>query len=456
MAVYIIFVKIIYAIMDFLKILTDQKDELDNVNVTKLIKRKEEADIHLDSQLAQVVIGVRRCGKSTLCKKVLIESGVIFGYINFDDERLVDLKASHFDELLQALYRINGKITHLFLDEVQNIPRWELFVNRMLRQGLRLIVTGSNANLLSGELTTHLAGRYHEIKLFPFSFTEFCMLKGIDTSSHSTKAQALRMRALDRYMTIGGMPEIVDGIADRDYAESLLHTIVYKDVCHRYKIRYTETIWKLANVVLDRFCQEMLSTKLAAELRIKSHHTVDNYLKYIADAYLICMVNKFSWKSPDRRRTPKAYAIDLAFVAHHEGALQSEALGWKLENIVAIELLNRNDKKSDRLYYIKEYRNYEVDFVVVKDNRITELIQVTYDFTNPSVKQYNREVGGLIKGSEATNCDNLTLIIMQGEERDIQVNGKIVHVRLACDWLISASHIPGIRREQAAREIPQL
>lgn len=450
MAIWIIFAEKATLTMDFLKILSDQKDELDNMNVTKFIKRKEEADINLDSQLAQVVIGVRRCGKSTLCKKVLIESGVLFGYINFDDERLIDLKASHFDDILQALYRINGKITHLFLDEVQNIPRWELFVNRMLRQGMRLIVTGSNANLLSGELTTHLAGRYHEIKLFPFSFTEYCMYKGIDIKSLSTKAQALRMRTLDRYMEIGGMPEIVDGIADRDYADALLHTIVYKDVCRRYKIRYTETVWRLANVVLDRFCQEMLSTKLSSEVGIKSHHTVDNYLRYLADAYLICMVNKFSWKSPDRRRTPKAYVIDLAFVAHHEGALQSEALGWKLENIVAIELLNRNDKKSDRLYYIREYRNYEVDFVVVNDNRITELIQVTYDFTNPSVKQYNREVGGLIKGSEATKCENLTLIVMQGEPRDIHVDGKTVHVVLACDWLINASRTLDIHPEQDA------
>lgn len=152
----------------------------------------------------------------------------------------------------------------------------------------------------------------------------------------------------------------------------------------------------------------------------------------------VLFCKKFSWKSPDRRRIPKAYAIDLAFVSNHDNTLQSEALGWKLENTVAIELLNRNDKKSDRLYYIREYRNYEVDFVVVNNNRIKELIQVTYDFTNPSVKQYNREIGGLIKGSEATKCDNLTLIVMQGETKDIQVHGKTVHVVLACDWLINA------------------
>lgn len=421
--------------MDYAKILSDQREELDNTDVGKFVKRKEEKDIDLNSPLAQVVIGVRRCGKSTLCKKVLLESGVNFGYINFDDERLIDIKSDQFDELLQALYRINGKITHLFLDEIQNISRWELFVNRMLRQGMHLIITGSNANLLSGDLTTHLAGRHHEIRLYPFSFSEYCTYKGINLKSLTTKSQALRMRALDQYLYTGGFPEIVEGLVSEDYARSLLHTIVYKDICRRYRIRYKETIWRLANSVLDRFCQEIVSSQLAEELSVKSHHTIENYLKYLSDAYLVCMINKFSWKSADRRRISKGYAIDAAFISQHDAALQTEALGWRLENTVAIELLNRNDKKTDSLYYMRDSRNFEVDFVVVRDTHVKELIQVTYDFTNPSTKQYNREIGGLLKGAAATNCDNLTLIIMQGEPKDVEVDGRTVHIRLACDWL---------------------
>lgn len=423
--------------MDYAKILSDQREELDNTDVGKFVKRKEEKDIDLNSPLAQVVIGVRRCGKSTLCKKVLLESGVNFGYINFDDERLIDIKSDQFDELLQALYRINGKITHLFLDEIQNISRWELFVNRMLRQGMHLIITGSNANLLSGDLTTHLAGRHHEIRLYPFSFSEYCTYKGINLKSLTTKSQALRMRALDQYLYTGGFPEIVEGLVSEDYARSLLHTIVYKDICRRYRIRYKETIWRLANSVLDRFCQEIVSSQLAEELSVKSHHTIENYLKYLSDAYLVCMINKFSWKSADRRRISKGYAIDAAFISQHDAALQTEALGWRLENTVAIELLNRNDKKTDSLYYMRDSRNFEVDFVVVRDTHVKELIQVTYDFTNPSTKQYNREIGGLLKGAAATNCDNLTLIIMQGEPKDVEVDGRTVHIRLACDWLVT-------------------
>ena len=156
-------------IMNLLQILIDQREEIINTDTRLLCSRKEESKIELKSKLAQVVIGVRRSGKSTLCQKVLLESGVDFAYVNFDDERLADLHADGLDEMLQCLYRINGDFTHLFLDEIQNIDKWPLFVNRLLRQGIKIILTGSNANLLSGELATHLTGRYHQ-RIVPVLF----------------------------------------------------------------------------------------------------------------------------------------------------------------------------------------------------------------------------------------------------------------------------------------------
>ena len=145
------------------RILESQRDELKALDVSALCTRKEEQEVQLNSNLAQVVIGVRRSGKSTLCQKVLIEKGVHFAYVNFDDERLKKAKTDDLDDILQMLYEIYGDFTHLFLDEVQNVKDWPLFVNRLLRQKMRLIITGSNANLLSGELATHLTGRYHKI-----------------------------------------------------------------------------------------------------------------------------------------------------------------------------------------------------------------------------------------------------------------------------------------------------
>ena len=197
-------------IQDLVKVLSDQKEEFQRFSKRNLCTRMEESQLSLDSRLAQVVIGVRRSGKSTLCLKYFAGRKIAPAYVNFDDERLADLHADGLDEMLQCLYRINGDFTHLFLDEIQNIDKWPLFVNRLLRQGIKIILTGSNANLLSGELATHLTGRYHQIELYPFSFMEYCMYTKTDLTGQSTKSQALRQRALDRYLLQGGFPELLE------------------------------------------------------------------------------------------------------------------------------------------------------------------------------------------------------------------------------------------------------
>ena len=195
--------------MDIKQILQDQKAEIIRFNPTILCTRTEEKLFDLQSDLAQVVIGVRRSGKSTLCLKVLKESGMSFGYVNFDDEQLAGLKVSQLNDVLDALYKVYGDITHVLFDEIQNVDHWPLFVNRLLRQGLHVVMTGSNANLLSGELATHLTGRYNQIELFPFSFLEYCAMRKIDIQTETTRAHALRYAALEEYLQQGGFPELL-------------------------------------------------------------------------------------------------------------------------------------------------------------------------------------------------------------------------------------------------------
>ena len=423
---------------DLKRILSNQKAELDVVNLEALCSRKEEQEIQLNSKLAQIVIGVRRSGKSTLCMKVLMQSGVHFAYVNFDDERLQKVGVEELDVILQELYAIYGSFTHLFLDEVQNVDGWHLFVNRLLRQGIKLVLTGSNANLLSGELSTHLTGRYHQIELYPFSFSEYCTIRGVDAQGMTTKAYGLRDKALDEYLMSGGFPELIASpeISKRDYLFSLREAIVKKDICQRYKIRYKQTLSDLANRLLDWFCQEKSYNDIAKEMSINSVHTVKNYITYLQNAYLLCLLPKFSLKSSERNSARKMYAVDNAFISQHENALLTESFGLRLENVVAVELLRRLHSEYEQLYYLRKVQDFEVDFVVVESSHVRELIQVTYDFVEPSAKLYNREVNGLIKGSHLTRCDNLTLIMMRGEPRDIQVEGKIVHCVLAADWLL--------------------
>lgn len=164
-------------------ILSDQLDELKVRHAAHFCRRKEENKVDLNSPQAQVVIGVRRSGKSTLCHNVLHHAGVKYAYVNFDDERLFNLTSDDLNNILEVLYKIYGDFSHLFMDEIQNIPEWYLFVNRLLRKNMRIIITGSNAKLLSGELATHLTGRHHAIHLYPFSFSEYCEYKQIDTSA---------------------------------------------------------------------------------------------------------------------------------------------------------------------------------------------------------------------------------------------------------------------------------
>ncbi|MBQ7697704.1 MAG: ATP-binding protein [Paludibacteraceae bacterium] len=420
------------------RILESQRDELKQLDIASLCPRKEEQELQLDSNLAQVVIGVRRSGKSTLCQKVLLEKGINFAYVNFDDERIRKAKPDDLDDVLQMLYEIYGNFTHLFLDEVQNVKDWPLFVNRLLRQKIRLIITGSNANLLSSELATHLTGRYHKIELFPFSFAEVCHIKNVDMKSGSVKAIGLRQHVLSQYIMEGGFPELITlPITNRhDYLQSLLKAIIEKDICKRYKIKYKKTLSELANKMLDWFCQEKSYNDVTDELGIKSVHTTKNYIEYLQNAYLLYILPKFSFKSKEKSMARKSYAIDPAFIDEHDDSLLTESYGLRLENVIALEVARRVHSEYQQVYYLRKENEFEVDFVIIERSHVEELIQVTYDFSNPSEKLFKREVEGLTRGSALTHCDKLTLIVMYGESGTIEHNCKKVHIVNAADWLL--------------------
>lgn len=423
------------------RILRNQREELESTDFSEYVTRKEEEYIDLESPVAQIVIGVRRCGKSTLCQKVLKQSGVMFAYANFDDAILAALKAVEMNLLLETLYQIYGAFTHLFLDEVQNIDQWPLFVNRLLRQKIHLVLTGSNANLLSDDLSTHITGRYNEIHLHPFSFKDYCVAKKVDTKGLTTKAEGLRRHALDGYLMQGGLPETFFMKDQGKYVRSLLDAIINKDICKRYKIRYKKTLQQIANGLLDRFCQEVNYQDIQEAYHLKSVHTAKNYVSYIEKAYLVRLVPRYSFKSIERQNYRKVYAIDTAFVTEHADVLQTDSWGWRLENGVCVELLRRMEYASQELFYLRENRSYEVDFAVVDRGHVTQLVQVTYDFSNPSTRLYNREIGGLLKGATATRCNNLTLIMMHGESRDIKEGDYTIHCITATDWLLNLSAI---------------
>jgi len=417
-----------------LQVLAEQKEYVEGYAPSKWVSRREEQLFEFDSPLAQVVIGVRRSGKSTLCHKVLLEQGVKYGYANFDDDRLAKLETEDLNTVLSCIYQIYGTdIQYLFLDEVQDVEGWHLFVNRLLRTSLHIVVTGSNAKLLSGELATHLTGRYNEIHLFPFSFKEYCEYHKINTAAITTKAEAELKRAFMSYITDGGFPEIQNIRNKRGYVQSLIEAIVSKDIQRRFNIRNVEALRKIVNHLINNVCQEINYDDIAKLLGM-TDLTVKKYVDYLRQAFLIQLLTKFSFKSKERIRNAKAYIVDPGLQNNRENAFAASNIGWRLENVVYIELLRRcANNYLDVYYYKANPRAKEVDFVVCNQDKPVELIQVAYEIDQE--KTFKRETSVLIKASTALHCDKLTLIAFT-TSRDEIILEKNIHIISAIEWLL--------------------
>lgn len=418
---------------DIEKVLLEQQDELEALEGEVLIHRPEEDLINLKSKLAQVVIGVRRSGKSTLCFNALKKAGVHYAYANFDDERLADLKTGDLDNVLQTLYKIYGKFDYLFLDEIQNIDGWPLFVNRLLRQKIHILITGSNAKLLSSELASHLTGRHHKIELFPFSFKDWCTINELDYTRLTTKNRGLLSKAYDEYFRQGGFPELVSGEENpKEYISTLIDNIISQDIQKRYKIRNMDALKRLTHHILNETPAVIVKDTLQDIIGIKSERTLGNYLLYLNQTYLVSTINKYSSKSRERTRSEKSYAIDVAFMDKRENAFSGENLGWRLETIVYLELLRRKAGTENDIYYFQS-RNAEADFVVCDGNKTLAVYQVSYDISNEKTRK--REIRGCIAGAKATRCDNLFLIT-DHESETIEQEGYTIQIVPVWEWLI--------------------
>lgn len=417
-----------------LQVLAEQRDEIKAYDPQKWVARKEERLFEFDSSLAQVVIGVRRSGKSTICHKVLQEQKVRYAYVNFDDDRLANLQTEDLNTVLSCVYQIYGaEVPYLFLDEIQDVDGWYLFVNRLLRTHLHIFVTGSNAKLLSGELATHLTGRYNEIRLFPFSFAEYCAFHKVDTCGITTKADAERRAAFTNYINNGGFPEMQKLRNKRGYVESLIEAILQKDIQQRFKIRNVEALRKIAHHLISNSCHEVNNEELAKLLNL-SDKTVQKYVSYLQQAFLVGLLTKHSFKSKERMRGAKSYIVDPGLLNNRENSMAAENIGWRLENVVYIELLRRyaNDFL-DVYYYRPTAKAKEVDFVICDKNKSLHLIQVAYDIDSP--KTFKRETSALVAASAALNCDDLWLIAF-ADSRDVEIGGKTIHIRSAVEWLL--------------------
>lgn len=416
------------------EIIARQKEEIREKLKGEIVERDVQKKLKnwLNKSLVKVITGVRRSGKSVLA--LLLLKGENFGYANFDERGLV--KAS-LDSILSAVKEVYGDVKILLFDEIQNVEGWELWVNSLQRRGYNLIITGSNARLLSKELATHLTGRYIEIENYPFSFKEFLRWKKIDLSnaSYLAEKQGIIKKALKEYMSKGGFPQYLVEKLDRDYLRTLFNSIIYADIVARWKIRNPLQIENIARYLLSIYAREYSATKLRKILKMKSSFTVQEYIKHVEEAFLIFSLERFSFKAKEFMKAPKkAYSIDLG-LSNAVGSIVIEEIGLKMENLVFLELKRNGLKEGKDIFYLR-LTDGEVDFVVKGGLRVKQLIQVTYASSKDEIER--REIKSLIKAGEIFKRDKPELLVITWDYEGIEeIKGKKIKFIPLWKWLLS-------------------
>ncbi len=396
---------------------------LDYVERTKL----KDAPKWMSSDLIKVILGPRRAGKSVFSLMMLKDQK--FAYFNFDDPGLVGEKLDLY-ALTDELHRFYGDTKFVLFDEIQNLKGWELFANRLHRGGYNLVLTGSNANLLSMELATHLTGRHLPIEILPFDFHEF--LKAKNFSQLDQKSELLKL--LEQYMAFGGFPEVViKNQHPRGYLDVLFDALLFKDVVKRHKVRFSEQIDQLGSYLINNVSNQYSFRKLANILKFKSGVTLERYLKYLEEAYVVFSLSGFSAKAGERLRSPKKiYTVDNGFVTS-KAVQHSPDNGKLMENLVFTELVKKCFEPNRELFYYKTRNGREVDFAIRNGYQTSELIQVCYDLRNSDVEQ--RETKALFEASEELKVNKLTVLTWD-EEREVKKDGKTIQFKPLWKWLL--------------------
>lgn len=412
-------------------VLLMQKRELEEFSQKKYVPRTVELK-ELTKDIIKVIIGPRRAGKSFFAIHEL-KKITNLGYANFDDEALVAVtNYNDIIEIINSLYH-NPKL--LFLDEIQNLPKWELFVNRLQRQGYNLVITGSNSNLLSSELSTHLTGRHISTIVFPFSFKEYLNYFG-DKEEFTTSELKTK---LHDYLHNGGYPEpLVKGLDYNDYLKTLHDAILFKDIVKRHNIRSIKPMGDLSRFLISNSSGFVSYRNLARLTDLKSVSTIVKYLGHFVEAFLFFELSAFSLKYKEQvKSNKKIYTIDNGFI-FSKGFSFSGNIGVLYENLVAVELKRRELEGELEFYYYKNPQGYEIDFVVKKGIEITGLIQVSYSVDNEKTK--TREIRSLLHGYKDLKCDHLIVITGDYENEEtvewFGLKGKVRFIPL-CKWLLN-------------------
>lgn len=416
-------------------ILRQQRDERDFLLRQDYIDRLEGSAFqdHLNNSLIKLITGPRRAGKSVMALQILKDQD--FAYLNFDDDQL--LSAFNEDDVISGLKEVYGNYRYLLLDEIQNLNGWELWVNKLARRGTNLVITGSNARLLSRELATSLTGRYIEIRVWPFSFKETLKYQTNTTdpgTGETPSEQGALLHKLNQYLTDGGFPEVVRNPGMRNsYLSSLFDSLILKDILKRFQVRQTIQLYDLASRMITNYTNPFTYNQLKNDLQFNSVATVQKFCSYLEEAFLQISLPAYATKQKLHQRTPqKGYAVDNGFVGARSFE-QSPNFGRLLENMILVELMRRGHQPGFELFYYRTGNNKETDFVVRHGHTVHQLIQVCYDISPPKTRK--REISALFEAASELKCHNL-LIITWNQEELIQTPDTMINCVPAWKWLL--------------------
>jgi len=411
-------------------VLFEQQKELEEKRevIERELTKKALSFIHL--KLPIIITGVRRSGKSTLLRIIKDKLNLKpkeYIYVNFNDERLTNFSLEDFQIILDFANEQNYKENyHLFLDEIQETTGWEKWVDR-IKEKHQMFITGSNAKLLSKEISTILTGRSVSIDLYPFSFREFLKARKISENNWELdlKSQSIIRKEFSDYLLSGGIPKVILD-KDKRLLKENYENIIYRDIIKRFNQNLEKPIKEISIYLLSNTACETSIRSLSKLIEIKNLSTIKTILDTFEKAFLFFFVHKFDYSIKKQIQNPrKFYCIDNGFITEN-GFKIEDNLGRMLENLIFLEL-KRNEQE---IYYFSDKN--ECDFVIKKGNKIIEAIQVCHSLNE---KNKDREINGLL---QALNKFNLKdgLIITNNQEEEIKIENKLIKVIPAWKWLL--------------------
>ena len=405
-------------------IVLNQRKERDELLSRPYLTRRSnhDEDMLLNSHLIKLITGPRRVGKSTLALLMLRNKN--FAYLNFDSQQLLDAWDANL--VMRMLDDVYPGYDYLLLDEVQNLEGWDMWVSELYRIGKNLVITGSNAKMLSSEMATVLTGKYLQVEMLPFSLEEFFDWNKLELHNLKPEQDAECKVLTDDYMRNGGYPEVVASRQlVRSYLDTLFDSIVWKDVAKRHNVRNITDLNNLAMYLVSNFCNPLSANELSEELGFSSVNTTKKFMDYLHEPYLFYYLSRYNNKLKLMKKAPrKVYVVDNGFVAAKAFSL-SENLGRLLENQVFIELIRQGYDTEKTMFYYRSRNDKEVDFVLRKETRVERLVQVCYDLSSPKTEK--REVDSIVECAGELKCSNLTIVTKE-DERTIEKDGYTINV----------------------------